>query len=282
MNEQELKDLFAAMEAQGLQPMLCDTPVAVYETEVPCGTPVMSFDEYPSDWKMFPRALMSLQAGFMVPVRGESMVGAGINTGDLVAVTCGVSVNDGDIVLASIDGEYTVKTYFEGDDGQRWLLPHNEAFEPILLTGQYSEYVVGRVTDIVKTAPHVSSRMCRRILNAAVQRASETQAPSAERVMTALLEVAPMVTTRRQWYAVYRALADRLVVKVEDYDGFIALVREAVPEHKNLPTVRELQRMAVGSFTKAVDLWSEDNAPVQGKRFKDYVTIAERTSELLG
>lgn len=45
MTEEELREMFAVLEAQGLQPMLCDTPVAVYDGRVPCGTPTLSYGE---------------------------------------------------------------------------------------------------------------------------------------------------------------------------------------------------------------------------------------------
>ncbi len=280
MNEKELKDLFEAMEEQGLKPMLCDTPVAVYDGQVPCGAPVMCGDVI-EEMATLPKGLLSLNPEFMVSVRGDSMKDVGIETGDMVRVVGGVPVYDGDVVLACIDGEYTVKTYFETDDKEQWLVPQNERYEPILISGMCDVSIVGRVKSVVKPQPRVSARACQRIVRRTRQ-APERRVPTEQELAQAIREVAPMVTTRRQWYAVYRALVDRLVVKAEDYDSAIALITAAVSEHKCPPTVRELQRMAVDSFTKAVALWREDSAPVQGKRFKDYVAIAERTLELLG
>ena len=66
-----------------------------------------------------------------------------------------------------------------------------------------------------------------------------------------------------------------------DFEGFCQRVKAEVPEHKNLPTRAEMQRMAVQSFKKPVVMWKALNAPVQGKRFNDYVKIAERVQELL-
>ena len=39
MTEQELKEVFELLEAQGWKPMLCDTPVPLYDNEVACGVP---------------------------------------------------------------------------------------------------------------------------------------------------------------------------------------------------------------------------------------------------
>jgi hypothetical protein len=71
------------------------------------------------------------------------------------------------------------------------------------------------------------------------------------------------------------------VVQEEAFATFCDLVKAEVPEHPHLPTRIEMQRMAVQSFGKPVAMWNELNAPVQGKRFGDYVQIAERMQELL-
>ena len=45
-------------------------------------------------------------------------------------------------------------------DGRKWLVPQNEAYNPILLDGSKSARIYGRVKEIVKTAPRVASRLC--------------------------------------------------------------------------------------------------------------------------
>lgn len=271
--------MFAVLEAQGLRPMLCDTPVAVYDGRVPCGTPTLSYGEIVSMAKL-PQGLLSMNPEFMVSVRGDSMKDAGIETGDLVCIVGGVQVYDGDVVLACIDGEYTLKTYFEDDQGAQWLLPQNDKYEPIPLDGEFNVSITGRAKGIVKPAPRLSARMCQQIVRQAKQ-AAELRVPTEQEVARAIREAAPLVTVGRQWYAVYRVLADLCVVGEDDFDAFISRVMAAVPEHECPPTARELQRMEVGCFTKPMILWSEDKAPVKGKRYKDYVAIAQRVKDHL-
>lgn len=279
MTEEELREMFAALEAQGLRPMLCDTPVAVYDGRVPCGTPTLSYGEIVSMAKL-PQGLLSMNPEFMVSVRGDSMKDAGIDTGDLVCIVGGVQVYDGDVVLACIDGEYTLKTYFEDDQGAQWLLPQNDKYEPIPLNGEFNVSITGRAKGIVKPAPRLSARMCQQIVRQAKQ-AAELRVPTEQEVARAIREAAPLVTVGRQWYAVYRVLADLCVVGEDDFDAFISRVMAAVPEHECPPTARELQRMEIGCFTKPMILWSEDKAPVKGKRYKDYVAIAQRVKDHL-
>jgi len=68
---------------------------------------------------------------FMLTVNGESMIEAGIHEGDLVLVERRTDAKDGDIVVAFIDGGYTVK-YLRKRNGKIWLDPANKDFTPII------------------------------------------------------------------------------------------------------------------------------------------------------
>ena len=67
---------------------------------------------------------------FALRVRGDSMINAAILSGDLVVVRPQSTADDGDIVVARIEDEATVKRLWR-KNGQIWLLPENEAYEPI-------------------------------------------------------------------------------------------------------------------------------------------------------
>ena len=67
---------------------------------------------------------------FALRVRGDSMINAGILSGDKVVVRPQQTANDGQIVVARIEDEATVKR-LSLKNGQVWLLPENEAYEPI-------------------------------------------------------------------------------------------------------------------------------------------------------
>lgn len=280
MTKEELKELFQDMERCGLQPLLCDTPLPLYDTRVPCGEPTMCSDDIVErEW--MPRELLSMHPEFVVPVRGDSMIGAGIESGDMVKIMGDTMAHDGDIVLACIDGEYTLKTFCQDDEGRVWLIPQNEKFKPILLDGLPNVRIYGRVKEIVKPAPRMKFSECMRTIRQAQLQAAPPLQVTREQALAAIREVAQMVKSGRQWYAVHRALVQREVVAEEDYDATISLVQEAVAQHEFMPTRVELQRMAVGSFRKSISEWNPKNAPVQGKRFNDYQTIGLRALELL-
>ena len=283
MTNQELKELFDLLERAGMNPQLCDTPVRYYENCVPAGVPADLGDVAEGDCIMLPRSLVGLQPTFIITVRGNSMRDAGIMEGDQLQVQMDVVVDDGDIVMASINGgECTVKALYTDEDGQRWLVPRNEAFEAILLTEDMDVRIVGKVVGHIKAAPRVSYRDCQSAVRRTRSKGGGKEPEVSRRqVEEAVMAVAPHVENGRQWYAVYRKLVDRKAVGKDDYSGFVKMVTGLVPEHGHLPVERELRRMAVQSFAKPVALWEPDDAPVSGGRFYDYLRIARLTAEKL-
>lgn len=67
---------------------------------------------------------------FMLEVDGNSMIDAHIADGDMVLVEKTDRARDGDIVIANVDGEFTMK-YFKKDGDKVWLEPANKDFKPI-------------------------------------------------------------------------------------------------------------------------------------------------------
>lgn len=83
---------------------------------------------------------------FALRVRGESMLNAGILPGDLVVVRRQQTAHNGEIVVAMIEDEATVKR-FSKQNGHIWLLPENEAYSPI--DGTYAQ-ILGKVAAVVR------------------------------------------------------------------------------------------------------------------------------------
>ena len=84
---------------------------------------------------------------FALRVRGMSMVKAGILPGDLVVVRRQSAARTGDIVVALIGEEATVKRLRLESDGAVWLLPENDDYQPI--DGSEAE-ILGRVTAVIR------------------------------------------------------------------------------------------------------------------------------------
>ena len=84
---------------------------------------------------------------FALRVRGESMLNAGILPGDLVVVHQQQDANNGEIIVAMIEDEATVKR-LKRKDGHVWLMPENDAYSPI--DGTYAS-ILGKVSAVIRT-----------------------------------------------------------------------------------------------------------------------------------
>jgi repressor LexA len=116
---------------------------------VPAGTPVLAeenFEGYVDLNELFGRG----DSTFLLRVRGESMIGAGINDGDIVVVRNQERVVSGEIGVADVGGEATVKRLFH-EEGTWRLQPENPAMDPIRVWEGDAEFrVAGKVIGVVR------------------------------------------------------------------------------------------------------------------------------------
>lgn len=87
-------------------------------------------------------------ATFFVRVQGDSMVEAGIHTGDILVVDRSLRASHGDIVIASVDGEFTVKELALRPSPR--LLSRNQAYQPLILESDQELEIFGVVTNVVR------------------------------------------------------------------------------------------------------------------------------------
>jgi len=87
---------------------------------------------------------------FALQVRGDSMVDAGIVEGDYVIVQKQETARPGDMVVASLEGEATVK-YYQPRKGNVELVPANENYQPIVVDGSVEFRIFGLVRGVIRT-----------------------------------------------------------------------------------------------------------------------------------
>lgn len=98
---------------------------------VACGTPIYA-EENIQEYYRFPVALLGQGNFFLLRAKGESMINAGIGDGDLVLVRQQNTAEPGQIVVALIDDEATLKRFYPEPENQRIRLhPENETMEDI-------------------------------------------------------------------------------------------------------------------------------------------------------
>ncbi|WP_406603380.1 transcriptional repressor LexA [Nocardioides kribbensis] len=124
-------------------------PAATYVPvvgRIAAGGPILA-EEQVQDVFPLPKQLVGEGQLFLLEVVGDSMIDAAICSGDYVVIRKEQTADNGTIVAALIDGEATVKT-LQRKNGQVWLMPHNEAYDPI--DGTHAT-ILGVVTAVLRS-----------------------------------------------------------------------------------------------------------------------------------
>ena len=91
------------------------------------------------------------ESTFYARVSGDSMLGAGIDDGDLLVIDKSLSPENGKIAVCFIDGEFTVKRIAVNEESL-YLMPENDSFSPIKITTAMNFQVWGIITHIIHKA----------------------------------------------------------------------------------------------------------------------------------
>lgn len=123
--------------------------IPFFEARVPAGFPSPAEGYLQRAIDLNELLIANPPATFMFRVEGHSMIGAHVHDGDLVLVQRGLEARDKDIVLAVIDGEFTIKRLRRAR-GRVWLQPENKEFPCIELSEEREGIVWGVVTGGVR------------------------------------------------------------------------------------------------------------------------------------
>ena len=119
---------------------ICDDSFQMVRTEmvsipvvgnVAAGQPILA-EENIQDYFPVPADKVPRGESFMLNVRGDSMINAGIFDGDYILVNCCETAHNGEIVVALIDDSATVKTFYK-EKGHIRLQPENDTMDPIIV-----------------------------------------------------------------------------------------------------------------------------------------------------
>ncbi len=126
-----------------------ETPLPFFEEGVAAGFPSPVMGELSSSLNLDSLCVVHPATTYYVKARGESMRGAGIDDGDLLVVDRSLQPQNGDIIIAAIDGEFTVKRLRISASCVE-LVPENPAFKARVLTAEEQSEFFGVVTWVVK------------------------------------------------------------------------------------------------------------------------------------
>lgn len=124
-------------------------PLPFFDVPVSAGFPSPAEDTQDIRLDLNDLLVKHPEATFFVRVQGESMLGAGIHSGDILVVDRSLDAADGSIVVAVVDGEFTVKRLSVVGRRVR-LMPENVAFPPLDITPEHAFQVWGVVTGVVR------------------------------------------------------------------------------------------------------------------------------------
>lgn len=113
---------------------------------VAAGQPILA-EQNVEDYMSLPTSVVGDASSFVLRVRGDSMVNAGIFNGDYIVVRQEHDARDGEIVVALIDDSATVKTFYREKDRIR-LQPENDTMAPIYAK---NPVILGRVTALIRS-----------------------------------------------------------------------------------------------------------------------------------
>lgn len=114
---------------------------------VSCGAPILANENIEGYFPVPPEYLHNKET-FMLKVKGDSMINAGIFHGDLVLVEKANTAKNSDIIVALIEDSATVKTFYK-ENGYIRLQPENDSMDPIIVEGDMS--ILGKVIGLFRT-----------------------------------------------------------------------------------------------------------------------------------
>ena len=132
--------------------------VPMYGDAVPAGFPSPADDYLDMDLNLHDYLVQHPSATFCVKAIGDSMIDAGIQSSDVMVVDRALTPKNNDIVLAVVNGEFTVKRIKKNDE-ELYLMPANENYRPMKITEDMDFQVWGVVTFIIHKANASTGRL---------------------------------------------------------------------------------------------------------------------------
>lgn len=130
------------VKRRGMQTQVVNVPII---GTVTAGQPILAVENVEGYFPI-PSNMISNSDIFMLKVKGESMINAGIFNGDNIFVQQQSTAENGDIVVALIDDSVTVKRYYK-EEGEFRLQPENDNMQPIIVS---EINILGKVIGIVR------------------------------------------------------------------------------------------------------------------------------------
>lgn len=124
--------------------------IPLYASCVPAGSPSHASDDVERITDVNELVMKRPEKSFLLRVKGDSMINAGINDGDYLLVDQSIEPSNGKIIVAMIDGEATVKRFKKDRRGVISLIPENDNYQPIFLSKDRALHISGVVVGVIR------------------------------------------------------------------------------------------------------------------------------------
>lgn len=123
-------------------------PLPLLTSRISAGFPSPADDYVDQTLDLNSHLITHPAASFFIRVRGQSMLGAGIHDGDLLIVNRALEARDGRIVIAVLNGEFTVKR-LQYRNGRAWLVAEHPNYPPLPIEAESECVIWGVVTHAI-------------------------------------------------------------------------------------------------------------------------------------
>ena len=125
----------------------CNLPLSL--EQISAGFPSPADDYMDLSLDLNKELIKNPSSTFFAKVKGNSMIGDGINDGDLLVIDKSLTPVEGSVVVAFVDGEFTLKE-ISSKGGELWLMPSNPNYKPIKIEENNNFIIWGIVTYVIK------------------------------------------------------------------------------------------------------------------------------------
>ena len=141
--------MIAIGDIMGVDPANQEMFIPLFASAIPAGFPSPADDYIENQLDLNQHLIQHPAATFFVRVEGLSMIGAGIHHGNILVVDRSLEPKDGDIVVAVVNGDLTVKRLQRQRGGKVFLVPENPVYTPIEITEDMDMMVWGVVVSAI-------------------------------------------------------------------------------------------------------------------------------------
>ena len=212
----------------------------------------------------------------------DSMIEAQIKRGDRLRIRVGAAISSGDVVLVDYNKRSYIMAYFKDSDGMKWYIPRNFRYTPICGIDDDNPCVVGRLMSLDRYDIRVEYDECVKQIEEVKKKMETAKVITQDHATWAIKQIESVITVKRWWFPIYRALVQKKLTDEEDYDGFCERIKRDAPDNKALPEAVEIRRQDVLGFRDPIEKWTLKTSPLeQPSRFVKYKELGLRMIDLL-